>query len=223
MQLIRREHCHDPNLPLVSVITPCYDYCETYLPETVESIAHQTYGNIEHLILHGNCGTDEPVITPVARNLLITEAQGEYILPLDADDKFVAPAVTRMMNHRNQADVISSLQAEFGDRNYAYGNPSYSLLNETGFYAANRIHCASLYRKDLWRELGGYDPNLRLAYEDWDFWLRAAKAGKTFYVIPQPLFLYRRHAGSMTTKVAANDSLAEFRSKWPLEQRLRSS
>lgn len=214
--MLRYVYNANPRIPLVSVITPCYNYCENYLPETVESVAAQTYSNIEHLVLHCNCGTDLPLYLPEARNRLVSEAAGEYILPLDADDKFLPEAVNRMTVYIPHADVVSCQQEEFGDSTHRYGNPGYNYLTFGGFLLANRIHCASLFRKALWSEIGGYDEKLFEAYEDWDFWLRCARAGKRFFVIPEPLFLYRRHAGSLTSRVGANNAMGKFRAKWPL-------
>jgi glycosyltransferase involved in cell wall biosynthesis len=216
MDVMRWVYDVDPGLPLVSVITPCYEYCDRFLPETVSSVARQSYGHIEHLVLHSGCGTGLPVYLPEARNRLVREASGEYILPLDADDLFVPTAVAKMMGCRGWADIISCQQQEFGESHIRYGSPSYTHLDFRGFLAANRIHCASLFPKALWEEVGGYDEELFEAYEDWDFWLRCARAGKTFYVIPQALFLYRRHADSLTTRVGANHALAKFRRKWPV-------
>jgi glycosyltransferase involved in cell wall biosynthesis len=214
--VIRYTYNANPHAALVSVITPCYNYCTSYLPETVASIKAQTYPNVEHLVLHCNCGTDNPIYLPEARNRLVTAAKGEYILPLDADDKFLPEAASEMAKYIPHVDVVSCQQAEFGDRVYHYGNPAYNMLTFGGFLLANRIHCASLFRKALWKEIGGYDEALYEAYEDWDFWLRCAKAGKRFFVIPQALFLYRRHAGSLTARVGENNAMAKFRAKWPL-------
>jgi GT2 family glycosyltransferase len=138
------------------------------------------------------------------------------LLPLDADDLLVLTAVELMMRSRWYADIISCQQQEFGASNMRHGNPTYSNLNYHGFLAANRIHRTSLFPRALWEEVGVYDEALFEAYEDWDFWLRAARLGKTFYVVPQALFLYRRHPGSLTTRVGANNAMAKFRRKWPL-------
>jgi hypothetical protein len=53
--------------------------------------------------------------------------------------------------------------------NIRYGSPSHTHRNFPGFLAANRIHCASLFPRSLWEEIGGYDEELFEAYEDWDF------------------------------------------------------
>ena len=41
------------------------------------------------------------------------------------------------------------------------------------------IHVSSLYRRELWADVGGYDPRFVESCEDWDLWLGAAKRGWT--------------------------------------------
>jgi hypothetical protein len=47
----------------------------------------------------------------------------------------------------------------------------------------------------LWHdEIGGFDEKMP-SWEDWDYWVRLAKAGKCFYRIPEPLVAYRFYTG----------------------------
>ena len=92
--------------PTVSVVVPCYNHAE-YLNESVASVVAQTFQNWECIIVDdGSTDDTESVARQLsqedtrikylhktnggladARNKGIEAAKGEFILPLDADDK----------------------------------------------------------------------------------------------------------------------------------------
>jgi hypothetical protein len=53
----------------------------------------------------------------------------------------------------------------------------------------------SVFRRDVFETIGGFDPALQ-HNEDYDFWLRAAAAGCVFVQTPTPVGLYRRRPDS---------------------------
>lgn len=91
--------------PLISIIVPIYNV-EKYLPKCVESIAHQTYRNLEIILVDDGspdrCGEmcDQYAVKDSrikvihkqngglsdARNVAIDVAKGEYITFVDSDD-----------------------------------------------------------------------------------------------------------------------------------------
>ena len=50
------------------------------------------------------------------------------------------------------------------------------------------LHVTSLYRRELWRQVGGYDGRFRESAEDWDLWLRCWLAGATVEAIPDAIY-----------------------------------
>jgi glycosyltransferase involved in cell wall biosynthesis len=61
----------------------------------------------------------------------------------------------------------------------------------------NNVAYCSLFRREVWEAVGGYNPNMSVGYEDWDFWVGAVEREFRGHRIPKNLFLYRVRAQSM--------------------------
>ena len=76
-----------------------------------------------------------------------------------------------------------------------------------------------MFKRKVYETIGGYDERLKKGYEDWQYWLRATKAGFTVATIPLPLFHYRIHKGSMIANLIENglrnDTLEEMKDSIP--------
>ena len=53
----------------------------------------------------------------------------------------------------------------------------------------------TLFPRSWHEEIGGFDEAME-SWEDWDYWLRMARAGKCFHRLEEPLMVYRFHTGS---------------------------
>lgn len=196
---------------MVSVVVPTYNYGR-YLPQCLKSIQAQTYKNIETIVIDdGSTDNTREVAAAfpwvqyhyqpnaglsAARNAGIRRARGQFIQPLDSDDILHAESVEKCVTMMDQADIVCPGQQEFEGGSKFYQRKD-SNLTLPHFVAANRIHCASMYRKKAWVDVGGYDEGMRDGYEDWDFWVRMLAKDYTVGVINEPLFFYRVHADSM--------------------------
>jgi glycosyltransferase involved in cell wall biosynthesis len=60
-------------------------------------------------------------------------------------------------------------------------------------------------------DIGGFDETMP-TWEDWDYWLRMAKAGKCFTRIPEPFLIYKYHSGSR--RELAHQQTADGRQNW---------
>ncbi len=207
--------------PKISVIVPCYNY-GSYLPETIDSVLAQTYSDYEIIIIddESNDGTTPAVIKAQAekdrrikaifnpknigpseiRNKGAKLAKGKYLSFIDADDK-IAPTYlekTIRLLEKENADVAYSDVQLFGSENRIIIIPN----DEKKFLTAMLFVCpiisASLYKKSLWQEFGGYDHAFHGA-EDWDLWLKFIESGKKFVGVNEVLYYYRKHSGSITT------------------------
>lgn len=100
---------------LISVIVPVYNV-ERYLPKCVETILHQTYKNLEIILVNDGSTDNSPFILHEyelkdpriqvihqnnmglsgARNTGIQHAKGEYILFIDSDD-YIKPEMAELL------------------------------------------------------------------------------------------------------------------------------
>ena len=200
--------------PLVSIIVPIYN-AAPYLQETLDSILASTYQPIEIVMVDDgskdhslNIAKDYCLLHPecliiaqknqgvsVARNNAIRNANGKYILPVDADDKiaptFIEKAVS-ILETQSNVRVVGCRCWMFGavDKEWELPLFSHALLARK-----NMIPVTALYRKSDWARCGGYCEQ-EIYREDWDFWLSMMELGGTFYKIDEVLFFYRISTGS---------------------------
>jgi hypothetical protein len=70
-----------------------------------------------------------------------------------------------------------------------------------------QVLCCSLYSKEDFDAIGGYDPDLdRIGLEDFNLWCRLMKYGCRFGAAPDAIFYYRVHRDSHTHRLAQTDS-----------------
>jgi glycosyltransferase involved in cell wall biosynthesis len=203
----------------VSIIMPCYNYGK-YVDEAVNSVLDQTFQDFEIIIVNDG-STDNftnellsnynkpktKVISiknqgpSIARNIGIEHATGEYILPLDADDKIESTYLEKGVEllDKNPKLGIVYCEAEYiGERVGKWELPPYSFEH---FILENMIFSTAFFRKSAWKKVGGYNPNMIHGMEDYDFWISLIELGMEVYRIPESLFYYRVKVESRTTKL----------------------
>lgn len=165
---------------LVSIIIPCYDHAQ-YLDEVLQSVLIQTYQKWECIIVNdGSSDNAEEVVSEwvkkdarfkyiyqensgvsAARNNAISMAKGEFILPLDGDDKIAASLIEKIILGFNNSSCPQLVYCDvnfFGFKEGKYKLPSYSykkLLVQNCFVAC------SAFKKSDWIKVGGYDETLK--------------------------------------------------------------
>lgn len=198
--------------PLVSVIVPLYN-AAPYISEALESIVASTYRPIEIIVVNDGSTDDSLRVAQVfagehkevkvlcqsnsgvsaARNHAIREAKGEYILPVDADDKigatYIEHAVAAFVD---QVRVVGCRAEYFGAKQGEWRLPDYTpeLLARK-----NMIHVSSLFRRADWQRAGGFCEQ-DIYREDWDFWLSLMEQGGTYVRLNEVGLYYRVQAVS---------------------------
>jgi glycosyltransferase involved in cell wall biosynthesis/GT2 family glycosyltransferase len=139
-----------------------------------------------------------------ARNRGIAVSTGDYLLPLDADNRllpgFAAEAVA-LLDADPLVGVVYGDRREFGAR---HGDVTVPELDLPELLWSNYIDACAVMRRAVWTGVGGYDVNFH-DWEDWDFWLGAAERGWRFVHLPRPTFEYRIRPDSMHQKFLRRD------------------
>jgi glycosyltransferase involved in cell wall biosynthesis len=207
-------------MPLVSVIIPSYN-CAKYLPESIESVLGQSFGDFE-IILVDDGSTDDTKevvnrylgdrrlryvfqenrgVPSIAKNRGVAIARGEFIATLDADDILAPTALEEMtaaLQGSNASWCIIDVLKFWED---------YREVRRTQFRAADLLHellqadfiCRAMF---FWKaalvRVGMWDEALRTR-EDWDLNIRLMASGEPFAYLNMPLYHYRHRPGSLTT------------------------
>jgi len=199
----------------VSVIIPCYNH-GAFIDEALDSVLQQSFQDFEIIIINDGStdpftishlrSIDKPEITVLhtnnqglaaARNNGVRAARGEYILPLDADDRIGASYLEKavsILDQNSRIGIVYCRAQLFGAWNAEWNLPEYSLDE---MLVNNIIFCTAFFRKADWEEVGGFDSDMVYGWEDYDFWLALIEKGREVHRIPEILFYYRVSADSM--------------------------
>ena len=206
--------------PRVSVIVPAYNQAR-YLGAAIDSALNQTLGDLEVIVVDDGStdGTEEVLRSctdprmryvhqanaglSAARNTGISYARGEYLSFLDADD-LLLPEKHSSLVAEMEADPHIGLAAGQAIPIDEHGRPAGHIFDVplpedlSRLVLRNPLHVGSvLARRDWVKRVGIFDERLR-SYEDWDMWLRMARAGCGMRWVARPVSCYRFHDLQMT-------------------------
>ena len=208
--------------PLISIVLPVYNG-EKYLAQSIESCLHQTYNNIE-LIIVNDCSTDSSLNLafsyaekdtrikiinnsvncklPASLNIGHKEAKGNFITWTSHDNFYELNAIEELLHGiiENKADIVYSNFAVIDNENAILREVQYLGIENIIF--GNVVGCCFLYKKEVFERNKGYDEHFFLI-EDYDFWLRATIHSRYFHV-KKCLYNYRKHAESLTRRIFDN-------------------
>jgi glycosyltransferase involved in cell wall biosynthesis len=202
----------------ISVVIPCFNHGE-FLPEAVASVQNAKRDDVE-LIVVDDGSTDERTRKEMdalagrgirvlrqdnkglaaARNAGIAASTGEYILPLDADNRVrlrFFERGKRILGSDRKVGVVYGDAQFIGERT---GRWQVGPFDSGQLMRWNYIDACAIYRRKVWEQIGGYDGTMPVqGFEDWDFWLGALEYGWEFAYVPEILFDYRVAKESMIT------------------------
>lgn len=195
--------------PGVSVVIPAYNSATTLL-RALDSVAAQTRPALETIVVDDASSDatlavaqsytnlaitivrlEKNVGAAAARNRGVSQASGELIAFLDADDEWLSTKLEKqvaLITSGNfsfvscRSNLILPSGVDLGDafeRNYAAasGPLAWKALLRDNFVTTPSV----LVWRHVFEALGGFDPKLKIA-EDQDMWIRLAVAGPLGYV-----------------------------------------
>jgi len=218
-------------VPLFTVVIPAYN-SEKYIEESVHSARRQTIGDIEIIIVCDPCGDStetiaeelakqDPRITVIrnterlgvaeSRNIGMTEAGGEYIAFLDADDVWLEDKLSRQYELLTQtgSDICYSSYSFVDASGREVGNPFVikGSIDYKGLLYGNVIGTsACVVSKEI---AGKHRMDGSYYNEDYVFWLSLLKAGHTACGVTDVLVNYRLSPGSRS-----RDKLLLTKHRW---------
>lgn len=173
---------------------PCYNQAQ-YMPDALQSLLDQDYPHWECIMVNDGSpdNTEEVAQQWMAkdsrfryfkkensgvcdtRNYAVKKAIGEYIIPLDGDDKLGPQYFSEAIETFTKDPEVKLIYCDiilFGDRNERISSPLFAFEK---MLTRNLIHNSAIFRKSDFIEAGGYNPNMAYGIEDWEFYLSLLK------------------------------------------------
>ena len=213
-------------LPLVSIIIPAYNV-SAYIGEALRSVFIQDFKSYEVIVVNDG-STDTPQLEKVlepyrqkiryiqqenrgisaARNAALRAARGELIALLDADDIWCEGKLSGQLEfmRQGQFDMIYADALLIGDVPWPAGTTFMNRSPSDGPVTLNSlldlkvtvVVSTVIMRKDLVEQVGGFDEEDRNITEDFDLWLRLARAGARISYERKVVAEYRYRSDSIS-------------------------
>lgn len=223
----------------VSIIIPCYNYGH-FLAECLQSLLDQTYPNWEALVIDDGSSDSTPHVgkfwaekdpriqyfriknggVSKARNFGVSQASGQLIQFLDADDLLSPEKIeiqlesfrrnpetdltyTENFYFPNERPDLLFLNQELTDRDWMHrfsgsGAEALSHLIQNNL----AVISSPILKRELAEKVGGFPERIGHT-EDWQFWIECVLQGANIRFVSDPLAftLIRVHSGSVSQNI----------------------
>lgn len=214
--------------PAVSVVIPTYNHAQ-FIRAAIQSVLDQTLADWEAIIVN-NYSEDNTVeivasfndsrirlvnfhnygIIAASRNHGIALAQGEYVAFLDSDDTWRPEKLEHCQEKLSKSnDVVCHgevwVKAGHPPRKVFYG-PQRRTNYLSLLYDGNCLSTSAIVvRKTALNKVGGFSEDVSMVTaEDYELWLKLAKAGCRFALVDEILGEYCIHGGNQSKVVLRN-------------------
>ena len=222
----------------VSIIIPVFN-CERYISACLDSIIHQTYDNIEIIIINDGSTDRSGIICEryakkcefvhvyyqensgagIARNRGFAYSTGEYIMYVDADDYISLHCIADVVEQLEKycADIVEvGMVITLATRNlFSNCDQTITVLKGRGQIEQNskylrNVVCGRLYRRNM---IEGVDFTDRRIGEDCEFSVKILKNCNIFIRYNYGLYVYRAYQESVTREKIYNKTFSSLKNQ----------
>ncbi len=196
----------------ISVIIPTYNRTDTLI-RAIDSIYQQTHYVTEIIVVDDNSAfsvinllenykevkvirNPKNIGASKTRNIGFQNAKGNYIGFLDSDDYWHPEKISKQIKIATEdpeVDVIYCDQFVVDERNNIDKSVNKLIDNDLWIHFINGWTAPNtstlLFKRDVFQELGGFDPELTSCQEH-DLWMKIALKGKKVRFVPEKLSYY---------------------------------
>lgn len=204
----------------VSCIVPIYNV-ENYLQDCIESLAKQTYSNLEVLLIDDGSKDNSSQIAidasrkyrhfsyyrkqngglSDARNFGLNYAKGEYICFVDSDDWVASDYVSKLVTVLQTDDAsiaICDMEYHYDSGRVVYASggdiKNGNVIDHPELITINNSACNKLFKKEIIEQ---FIFPFGLAYEDLATIPVSIALAKKIAKVNEPLYFYRQREGSI--------------------------
>ncbi len=220
----------------IAVIVTTHNYAH-YLSACLQSVKSQTLSPKEILVVDDASEDDTADVVRgfpganyarvvfrngnKARNFGFSNVDAERVVFFDADNEMepdFLETLNRTLDYDCSAGFAYSDRINFGEGDVSWYPEPMGLWKSRVFDALlirehNYIDLASMMRASIFP---GFDETLS-RYQDWDLWLNIViRCGGRGHYVPKPLYRYRVHSGSVSSREDRNRAVWHIRRKYRL-------
>ena len=209
--------------PVVTIGIAHYNL-DAYLPDTLASLAAQTYPHLDVIVIDDG-STDARSLAVfeqmrakypgyrflrqpnagigATRNRCLELARGEFFLPVDADNLARPHMVERFVTAIRRNQHLAAMTCYFLAFEDDPARPHFAGRPAGGPHPLAAIRnvygdANAIFRTAALRAVGGYETDRGTSCEDWEAFVKLVNAGRKIGVVPEHLFHYRHRPGGFS-------------------------